>query len=251
MTNTISFLVLLFLCGLASSIPNVPPPTIMPEPEFAGDQEGMILDEEPPTVIPMDNVNSMDDEGEAQMSSSITKFKVVTPHKYIYIYGAPYSSRTDGAYRLLDSLENGYPIYEKTDSIGGVWKFYQRSNKYWYLDFNDPDETWSGTVMYSKGPGPSPHLLEYSNQGFVLAFKTIVTRRIPYCNGAYVFEGKVYNNAPVYRGTCTFGSYVFNMYRRRNGKYYVDFNDISEDWAGTIAHTLNSAVVPYDTEWNI
>jgi hypothetical protein len=56
----------------------------------------------------------------------------------------------------------------------------------------------------------------------------------PSANGQYDESGSHYNNAPVYtRGT-------LSLYRRADGKWYVDSNAISEDVNGTVEHTLQA-----------
>ena len=184
-------------------------------------------------------------------TTSSNPYKAITYHKSIFIYGAPYSSQTNGEYVLQSNAVNGYPVYKKP---GTVWSFYQRTNQRWYLDFNDVNEVWSGTVMYSNTAGFSPELLEYSNHGFVIAHKVISTGLVPYHNDDYIFEGEIYNNAPVYRATNDHGTYRFHMYRRSAGSvaghWVIDFDDIDEEWSGTVAYTLAPSVVPYGVQWN-
>ena len=43
---------------------------------------------------------------------------------------------------------NGYPVYQKQGG-GYTWSFYQRSNRVWHLDFDEPGEDWGGTLMYN------------------------------------------------------------------------------------------------------
>ena len=221
MSKIILLLVLVFLCGLASSMADLSIPV--------------------PVPIPRTNY--------AQMSTA-KKFRIVSPSRSLFIFNAPYHEDTDGEYELLEDSMNGYAVYQKTDGSGIQWNFYRQSNGKWYLDFDDADETWNGTVMYSTTPGLTPESLEYLNNGFVITSKTIVTRNLPYCNGEYVFEGEIYNNAPVYRGTCNFPNYVFKMYRRNDGNWYVAYNYVGEEWTGTVAYTLSPAVEPSEAEWN-
>ena len=201
------------------------------------ESDGNILD----TIQRPNTIN----EDIAQTTSS-NPYKAITSHKSLFIYGAPYSSQTDGEYVLQSDAVNGYPVYKKP---GTAWSFYQRTNQKWCLDFNDLDEVWSGTVMYSNTAGFSPELLEYSNQGFVIAHQVLSTGLVPYHNGDYTFKGEIYKNAPVYTA-----SNDYHMYRRSTGRWaghwVIDFNDIDEEWSGTIAYTLAPSVVPYGVQWN-
>ena len=201
------------------------------------ESDGNILD----TIQRPNTIN----EDIAQTASS-NPYKAITPHKSLFIYGAPYSSQTNGEYVLQSDAVNGYPVYKKE---GTAWSFYQRTDQKWYLDFNDVNEDWDGTVMYSETAGFSPELLEYSNEGFVFANKVISTGLVPYHNGDYTFEGEIYNNAPVYTATNN-----FHMYRRSTGDvaghWVIDYNDIDEKWSGTIAYTVAPSLHPYGTQWN-
>ena len=49
-------------------------------------------------------------------------------------------------------------------------------------------------------------------------------------NGDYSIEG-TYNDRPLYRG----GSSNWAIYYREGGFWALDFNDVSEDWDGTVA----------------
>lgn len=66
--------------------------------------------------------------------------------------------------------------------------------------------------------------------------------------GEYLFTGQLYNNAPVYQRQ---GSGItWSLYKRANGYWYVDFNAISEDWDGTVAHTTQASKLPWDISWS-
>lgn len=64
-------------------------------------------------------------------------------------------------------------------------------------------------------------------------------------DGQFVFTGEFYQGAPVYEHETS----GWSLYRRGDGKWYVDFNDVSEDWSGTVAYGLSSAQTPWDTNW--
>ena len=177
---------------------------------------------------------------------SSAPYKLIQPQDSLFIYGGPYHEITNGKYTLQKDKVNGYPVYQK-EGGGYTWSFYQRSDNKWYLDFDTPDEGWSGTVMYSTSAGHSPELLEYNDRGAVSAFSSLELRNFPYCNGMYTLQSTLYNNRPVYQ--CS-DNHAYHLYRRKDGKWYVDFNDIAEDWGGTVAYTMKSSVVPYGVEWN-
>lgn len=68
----------------------------------------------------------------------------------MYIDGdVPYAWLTAGMYVLAARTYNNEPVYEKADSGGYTWTLYKRAYGRWVLDFDEIDETWSGTVAYS------------------------------------------------------------------------------------------------------
>lgn len=66
----------------------------------------------------------------------------------------------------------------------------------------------------------------------------------------YVPSGATFGGAPVYSRTDQWGL-VWSLYRRASGMWVFDFNGISEEWSGTVAHsrTLFAASV-VDATWN-
>lgn len=56
-----------------------------------------------------------------------------------------------------------------------------------------------------------------------------------------------YGNEPLYRhesqGT------VHSLYRRADGRWYLDFNEPGEDWSGTIAHSWQAQETPWYGSW--
>ncbi|KIG16656.1 hypothetical protein DB30_04275 [Enhygromyxa salina] len=78
---------------------------------------------------------------------------------------------------------------------------------------------------------------------------TVLLGGMPYTSstdGEYLFSGEVYQGAPVY----VHATSGWSLYRRANGKWHLDFDDISEDWAGTVAYTTDSAQTPWDATWS-
>ena len=43
---------------------------------------------------------------------------------------------------------------------------------------------------------------------------------------------------------------TFSVYQRTNGKWYLDFDDIDEQWSGTLAYTTAAAEWPWQGTWN-
>ena len=64
--------------------------------------------------------------------------------------------------------------------------------------------------------------------------------------GEYDYAFK-YNSYPVYQFPS--GGYTFSIYRRSNGYWYLDFNDVSEDYAGSIDYSLQVASNPWEVTW--
>ena len=200
-----------------------------------------------PKTIPMPSLQSTDliDDARIQQGSPQT---LLTAHQSIFIYGAPYSSLTNGEYTLHSGLVNDYPVYQKQGG-GYTWSFYQRSNRRWYLDFNQPSEEWSGTVMYSTAVGDQPELLEYAGHGAVVISTTVASRRVAYCDdGLYTVQTTLYNNRPVYQCNSNTDMHLF---RRNTGIWVVTFgNYITENYGdGTAAFALAPSIVPYGVDW--
>ena len=58
-----------------------------------------------------------------------------------------------GVYNLdLQTTFAGAPVYRR----GASWSLYKRSNGKWYLDFNELDDTWAGTVNFALGATDLP-----------------------------------------------------------------------------------------------
>ena len=201
-----------------------------------------------PKTIPMPSLQSTDLINEVRIQQG-PRQTLVTTHQSVFIYGAPYSSLTNGEYKLQPGLVNGYPVYQKQGG-GYTWSFYQRSNRKWYLDFDEPDEDWSGTVMDSTAVGDQPDLLEYANHGAVAISDTVLSRRVAYCNdGLFKIQTTLYNNRPVYQ--CN-SNPDMHMFRRESGLWVVTFgNQITETYAdGTVAYTVAPSIVPYGVDWS-
>lgn len=63
--------------------------------------------------------------------------------------------------------------------------------------------------------------------------------------GEYTLTGE-YNDAPLYRHV----SAGYSLYRRQNGFWYLDFNEVSEDYAGSISYSDdNDKKLPWLTGW--
>ncbi len=173
-----------------------------------------------------------------------------SPVSSVVLGGAPYTSSTTGVYEWNGTIYNGKPVFEHA-SGGTTWSLYQRSNGRWYLDFNEVSEDWSGTVAV----GPStdmPFDDAWDNASMaVSSTATIELSGAVYSSmntGSYTFDGTtIYNGAPVFQHQG--GGYTWSIYRRSNGRWYLDFNEVSEDWSGTV-EIGPDAVSPTQGEWD-
>ena len=64
---------------------------------------------------------SVNDEDNVEISAATKKYRISTPYKSIFIYGAPYSPDTNGEYVLQDNLVNSYPVYQPLQLIS-TWQ---------------------------------------------------------------------------------------------------------------------------------
>jgi len=72
----------------------------------------------------------------------------------VYVTGnLPYRSRTEGVYAPSGRTFSDAPVYTRTDLYGLTWSLYRRWNGRWIIDYNQADNTWSGTVAYSGTDG--------------------------------------------------------------------------------------------------
>jgi hypothetical protein len=150
-----------------------------------------------------------------------------------------------GDYELSGQIYNSAPVYQRMVS-GSMWSLYKRANGIWVVDFNTVSEDWDGTVAYSNAAA-WPWTGTWNGTGISFRTKQVFLYNVPYTNlgssGDYVFSGQTYNNAPVYQRMVS-GS-MWSLYKRANGYWYVDFNAISEDWDGTVAHTASAQAFPW------
>ena len=65
-------------------------------------------------------------------------------------------------------------------------------------------------------------------------------------SGDYVFTETYYEGNPVY---VLETDATFRLYRRQNGTWYIDFNELDEQWSGTIAVGPN-ADTPFGGVWD-
>jgi hypothetical protein len=66
--------------------------------------------------------------------------------------------------------------------------------------------------------------------------------------GEYTLDNSEYNGAPVYKRTA--GGSTYSLYRRKNGYWYLDFNEISEDYDGSVSYSDDSdKSYPWNTGW--
>ena len=169
----------------------------------------------------------------------------------LFIGGMPYSSDTNGAYERIVDKFHGYPVYQRKDSRGSVWSLYRRKSGSWVLDFDDISDTHNGTVAYTLGPAETPTNATWNKPTYACtATPAYYVRGFPYsdrADGKYIFDGVVHNGRPVYQHSD--GKSVWSLYQRDNGFWYVDFNDVSEDYDGSIGYTKTKADDPTAVSW--
>ena len=177
------------------------------------------------------------------------------PPASVMMSGVPYGSSggSDGQYIESGTYYNSAPVYQRSGGSGTTWSLYKRTDGKWYVDFNTVSEDWDGTVAYTSGAQSWPWSNSWTNS--VVSYRTTMVnvQNIPYAvshgsAGDYEETGEIYNGAPVYEHAGLSGS-TWSLYKRADGKWYVDFNAVSEDWDGTVAY-LNASEWPWSATWN-
>ena len=157
----------------------------------------------------------------------------------IHVIGSHYPAQSSGVYTITDSY-NGYPVYSNQ-----YYKFYRRLNGYWYLDFNDVSEDWDGTIDYTTTPAEEPWRAGLAT-GAVSMARNIIVADSHYpeqSSGEYILIA-AYNGYPVYSNG------LYHVYRRSNGDWFIDFNEVSEEWSGTIDYSLiSNSAAPWLTSY--
>jgi len=169
------------------------------------------------------------------------------PQDTVHLSGIPYGA--DGAYFHSGDFYNDMPVYT-LDHIGYTWSLYQRSNGRWYVDFDEPGEDWSGTVAI--GPNadfPWQGDWDHSTDAASPVDSIVIggAAYSSYTTGVYTWDGTVYNGKPVFQRQG--GGVTWSVYQRSNGRWYLDFNDVSEDWDGTV-EIGPDAISPTQGEWD-
>jgi len=54
-------------------------------------------------------------------------------------------------------------------------------------------------------------------------------------NGLYTAQDELYNDRPVYRSATTYYKVYYRVSGGAANKWVLDFNDVSEEWSGTVA----------------
>ena len=85
-------------------------------------------------------------------------------------------------------------------------------------------------------PSPYPETLSIEGNP---AYPTIT--RGQYTRAA----GLEYGGAPVYKRS------YYSMYKRSNGKWYLDSNEVDESWSGTVNYALHASDTPFTATWNV
>ena len=96
--------------------------------------------------------------------------------------------------------------------------------------------------------GASEALAGVGTQEVLTPSDVVAVGGMPYgasTDGQFIFTGTFYEGAPVYEHETS----GWSLYSRANGKWYVDFNEVSEDWSGTVAYGTAAAQTPWETSW--
>lgn len=177
----------------------------------------------------------------------------------VFVSGSPaYQSRTVGTYKATSRTHAGAPVYER-NAGGYVWSLYRRRNGKWYLDFNEVSEEWSGTVGYARRPSRTPFAAQW-NRNMAVGYARVEVVGRPaywYYGSAGIFTPSpslVHSGKPVYRRVARFSSrrrtYTWSLYQRSNGKWYLDHNDASDAWSGTVNYAHRPSTTPLLASWS-
>ncbi|WP_018691714.1 hypothetical protein [Algicola sagamiensis] len=159
--------------------------------------------------------------------------------KHLEVSGANYPNDSSGEYSLKENYGNG-PVYSN-----GVYSLYQRENGHWVLDFNEISEVWDGTVNYTTAPQTFPWDGTWSGTASILPSTVYVSgANYPFASSGEYHIVDSYNGMPVYSNE----SYM--LYQRKNGIWVLDFNEVSEDWDGTVNYTTKPQSKPWGGFWN-
>ena len=246
-----------YCCTNGLPSPEETPFTALPPPEELNDLEEVlekitVQEPEEAPLLPIDSDStSPNQEGMIEASAQYSNVKFVLQHSTIFIYGAPISNQTNGKYVLRHKGINGYPVYRKKSGTSTFY-FYQRNNRRWYLDTNEPSENSLGILMNSKSAGETPWHLKYTNGGVVVTQKKIYLYNFAYSyftTGIYTFSGLIYRGHPVYQKA--YGDIILSVYRHKSGMWVLDYNDIRNNWSGVLGYSYSaSSPTPYGILWN-
>jgi len=181
----------------------------------------------------------------ATLSFGATAQAAGTNADSVLLAGMPYSASTDGEYFPTGELYQEAPVYVHAN---GNRHLYRRADGKWYVDFNTVSEDWSGTLAYASEAAATPWLTTWHHSTQVATrTSSVFLGNLPYAaDGEWVATGEVYQSQPVLANT---ENSNYSLYRRENGRWHADFNDVSEDWNGTFAYTTNSALNAWDGQW--
>ncbi len=154
-----------------------------------------------------------------------------------------------GDYVFTETYYEGNPVYVlETDA---TFRLYRRQNGTWYIDFNELDEQWSGTIAIGPNAAtPYDGLWDKSEQG-AAPTDAIELSGTPYTSltaGTYTLSDTLHNGKPVYQRQS--GGYTFSVYQRSNGVWYLDFDALDDSWSGTLAHGHAAAEHPWHGTFN-
>ncbi len=178
------------------------------------------------------------------------------PTDAVMVSGSNYADNTSGPFEFTGEIYNDAPVYTR-EAGGSSMSLYRRSGGYaaggWVIDVNGIDDDWSGTIDFSDA-ADWPWEATWGGGSPTTAMTDIAEVDVADCGyyselntGSYVFTGEIYNEAPVYQ--LESGGYTVSVYRRADYRWYLDYNEISEDWDGTVDHALDPSWWPWEATY--
>lgn len=175
-----------------------------------------------------------------------------------------------GEYVVSGEQYNGKPVYQRDMTLCvkafNIFKkkacrtqmlsLYMRANGKWVLDFDAVSEAWTGTIGYARYPSATPMSAKWNRNMAVGAVAVAIVGKPAYWNfgsrGVYQPNKQlIFSGAPVYQRTHKIWgrSLTWSLYRRDNGKWYLDYNEVSDAWTGTVAYAHTATTTPFVPKW--
>ena len=92
---------------------------------------------------------------------------VVLITKAVFMFGAPYSVRSDGKYETNGTMSQGFPVYTRSKG-GSTYSLYKTSDGKWYLTSLNPPSESGSTLLYGKNTAFHPWDATFNSSAKVL-----------------------------------------------------------------------------------